>query len=122
MENQIILTHFTFEEIKCKCGCSGKIINYNLLLRLELARRNSDLPFKINSWCRCSQHNRQVGGSLTSSHLNGLAVDIHCPTPEFQNKLMVYLGDAGFRRFGIGDTYLHVDIDPTKSLPAIWYY
>lgn len=37
-------------------------------------------PIFINSWYRGSEVNKQIGGSKTSAHMKGLAVDFRCPS------------------------------------------
>lgn len=34
-----------------------------------------DMPLKINSWYRCPELNKAIGGSPKSAHMKGLAVD-----------------------------------------------
>jgi hypothetical protein len=36
--------------------------------------------------------------------------------------MMTALWNVGFRRFGVMNTALHVDCDPTKPWPVIWGY
>lgn len=43
--------------------------------RLEKFREYLEVPFKINSWYRCEVLNDMVGGSETSAHKHGLAID-----------------------------------------------
>lgn len=43
--------------------------------RLEKFREYLGVPFKINSWYRCEVLNDMVGGSETSAHKHGLAID-----------------------------------------------
>lgn len=45
---------------------------------LNLIRSGVDNPIYINSWYRDFEHNKLVGGSSTSQHLSGSAVDISC--------------------------------------------
>ena len=46
------------------------------------SQRGSEEPIVINSGYRSPQLNRKVGGSPTSNHLTGCAVDIRCYGPE----------------------------------------
>lgn len=47
-----------------------------LWARLNIIRLLFDKPIIINSWYRDNEHNQRVGGSATSQHLKGQAVDI----------------------------------------------
>lgn len=49
-----------------------------LWARLNIIRQNLGLPITITSWYRDQQHNKREGGSPTSQHLDGSAVDIKC--------------------------------------------
>lgn len=46
--------------------------------KLELVRKVLAHPIIITSGYRCPALNNQVGGSQTSAHTKGLAVDFHC--------------------------------------------
>lgn len=46
--------------------------------KLELVRKVLAHPIIITSGYRCPALNTQVGGSPTSAHTKGLAVDFHC--------------------------------------------
>ena len=46
--------------------------------KLELVRKALAHPIIITSGYRCPALNTQVGGSPTSAHTKGLAVDFHC--------------------------------------------
>jgi len=102
-----ISANFYQSELECHCGCGFSIIRPNFLKELQLARTLADFPFKISSWCRCPTHNASdvVGGSDTSSHLGGWAVDITEDDLEQRIRIMYYLMLAGFIRIGIGITY-----------------
>jgi len=100
---------------------SGKKIMPHMLDMLNMARGSAGVPFRINSGYRTEAHNKKVGGSPTSSHLNGSAVDIHCNNSRMREKILYGLISAGFQRIGIAKTFIHADVDPTKN-PAIWLY
>ena len=78
----------------------------------------------INSGFRCEKHNKdpKVGGSDTSSHLIGLAADIKCEYSTYRFHLLNALLKAGFKRIGIGKTFIHVDLDEAKPQSVIWLY
>ena len=56
-------------------------------------------PILISSGYRCPEVNRAVGGSSTSAHMTGLAVDFNCPgfgTPrEICHALSPHMADLG---------------------------
>jgi len=100
---------------------SGIKMHPTLLRLLEQAREQAGTPFKINSGYRSEDHNAKVGGSPTSSHLKGLAVDISCLTTTQRTKILPALMKVGFTRIGISNSFLHLDVDGTKP-DAIWLY
>ncbi len=119
------MQYFHPDEFKCKCGhCSLGFDHMNLgvLDGLEFARRLAGIPFIITSAVRCDAHNLKEGGSDTSSHLTGDAVDIQCKTSSERMIIIRALMDAGFNRIGIAKTFIHVDKDEGKAQNVIWVY
>lgn len=119
-----ISEHFYESEVRCSCGCGKVIINYKLLYMLEIARIESDTPFKITSWVRCKDYNKKIGGVTGSAHVSGKAVDIGFENEYQKYLILATLQWAGFRRVGISDkdNFIHVDVDDSKPYPAIWTY
>lgn len=83
-----ITTHFCIDEfivsptaIKYNISNmpSTDIINNIIYMAyiLELIRRYYALPIRISSGYRCPELNERVGGSPSSAHMQGLAVDIN---------------------------------------------
>lgn len=69
MEAGRINKFFHTDEFKCKCGCGIVNLDPDFLNLLTATRRIADVPFVINSGCRCPQHNLAVGGTTTSAHI-----------------------------------------------------
>ncbi|GAH37806.1 unnamed protein product [marine sediment metagenome] len=115
-----IRSKFDVEEMKCKCGCGLIIVSRALLRKLAAARIIFDGPIRITSWCRCEDHNKAEGGSSTSSHLYGEAVDLECNNSYRRFILLNALLKAGFTRIGLNVDYIHVDIDAVRPKNAIW--
>ena len=63
-----------------------------------------------------------VGGTKTSSHLKGYAIDVSCDNSADRFRLIEVLMLVGFNRLGIAKTFIHVDNDPDKSKNVIWVY
>ncbi len=112
--------YFKEDEFKCKCGCGLNNSSHLMKAMLDSAREEAGVPFKINSGTRCEQHNKNVGGSPTSSHVKGLAVDISVTTSADRDKILRALIKAGFKRIGIYKTFIHADIDTKKPTNVIW--
>tara|TARA_B100000780_G_C20855429_1_gene340017 strand:- start:299 stop:649 length:351 start_codon:yes stop_codon:yes gene_type:complete len=100
---------------------SGENMSKELLAMLEIVRKMYG-PVIINSGYRSIDHNKKVGGKVTSSHLKGLAVDIACNNSIDRFKLTGILRKVGFTRIGVGKTFIHADIDKTKTTHVMWVY
>ena len=59
-------------------GSGEQMMDDVFLSVLDKARHLAGIPFRINSGYRTPEHNRKVGRNKSSSHLRGLACDIHC--------------------------------------------
>lgn len=119
--------YFEDYEKECGCGCSVNNIDDTFLQKLNEARKIADLPFVMSSMSRCSKHNKEEGGSDTSSHLADKenkkckAGDIATPTSFIRYKVLTALIQAGFTRIGISDYFIHADSDENKP-NATWVY
>ena len=65
---------------------------------------------------------KKIGGVKNSSHLKGLAVDIHIGGSDDRFALYEALRKVGFKRLGVAKTFIHADIDPDKSPDVMWVY
>ena len=106
---------------------SGKNMSPKILEMLDQAREKFDKPIKITSGYRTKAYNedlkaRGYKASKNSSHLKGLAVDIHCNNSKDRFELVDILLDVGFNRIGIANTFIHADIDEDKPTHLIWTY
>lgn len=61
--------HFTWDEVKCHCGCNDGLVDPRLLKALEELRALGPEPIIVNDCCRCLLHNKEVMGVGKSSHL-----------------------------------------------------
>jgi hypothetical protein len=92
------LKYFTYSEFDSPdLPGSGHEMQQEFLDKLDLARGYSNVPYVINSGFRTPEHNAAVGGVPGSSHLTGWASDI-------------------------GQNFIHVDCDPSKSGSVAWLY
>ena len=90
--------------------------------KVERARVIAGIPFSVSSGSRCHTHNKVEGGTDTSSHLDGFALDIVVTSSVARFKILTTLLMVGFTRIGIGATFIHVDDDPNKSPEVSWVY
>ena len=101
---------------------SGFEMDKTFLSMIDNARSIAKIPFKINSGFRTHKRNRKVGGKINSSHLKGLAADISVTDSVSRFIVLNALKDVGFTRIGIAETFIHCDIDTTKTQKVIWVY
>ncbi len=101
---------------------SGKLVSDELISMLDVARKKYGKPIIPNSGYRTIEHNAKVGGKPNSSHLKGLAADIKCTNSTDRFLLEGILREVGFTRIGIGNSFIHVDIDKDKAQKVLWTY
>jgi len=119
-ENSIL--YFNAEEFKCPC-CGKVKIETELIEKLDNLRHIYGKPIKINSGYRCPKHNKEIGGSPTSSHLKGLAVDIDIYTSKGRYEILeLVFKNSLFDRIGVAKTFIHLDIDKKKVNKVMWLY
>jgi hypothetical protein len=97
-------------------------LDSKLVEMLDKARDIAGVPFKINSGFRTPEQNKKAGGVKDSSHMSGKAVDIACTSDSNRHKIVTALLTVGFNRIGVAKTFIHADIDSTKSSNVIWLY
>lgn len=114
---------------------SGKAnIKTALLRRLEDARDIVEkewnakgkprIVFSINSGYRTPYYNATLSGAVpNSSHTLGMAADISVKnySEEQVDMMLEALRRAGFQRFGLYNTFIHVDVDDAnRPSPTVW--
>lgn len=114
--------YFTEVEFsKARPSCSLSDMNESFMSRLDDARHIAGVPFIVTSAYRSKQYEIAKGRTGTSSHCFGLAIDIACSSNFNRLVILDALLKVGFRRIGIGKTFIHVDYDSSKN-SAIWLY
>lgn len=113
---------FSKKQIACHCGCGKIIVNKELIAKLWAVQEELNKQLNITSWTRCKKHNEEVGGTMLSAHLKGLAIDIFVNNDVFRYELITALHGVGFNRLGVGPNFVHADIDRTKRQDVIWLY
>lgn len=137
------IRYFKPKEYECRCGCGKADLSEKLLLLLDRIREAIDRPLTITSGLRCRDHALEVkkkrwkmqGHALTktdligmkkkvitNSHVRGLAVDIRVDNSRLRQSLISAALDVGVTRLGIGDGFIHLDIDERKVTHVIWTY
>lgn len=91
------------------------------LALLDECRHIAGVPFKITSSYRTPEKNRAVGGSPTSMHLRGRAVDIACTSGRMRARVMRAALGLGLT-VGVMKTALHLDNRSVDSPIVFDYY
>lgn len=82
-----------------------------LWAKLDESREYAGIPFRITSGLRRLLQNESVGGSPTSTHLNGTGCDISCTDSVSRYKIVTALLKAGFTRIGVYASHIHCDLN-----------
>ncbi len=105
---------------------SGNCMDRQLIFMLQQLEARTGYPIFswINSGARTPSHNKKVGGVSNSSHKMPTckAVDIKAYSKTIRNNLVQAARDVGFKRIGVGKTFVHLDIDNLKSQYVAWGY
>jgi uncharacterized protein YcbK (DUF882 family) len=115
--------HFSRKEFACKCNCGADKIASELVTKLEIVRLMYNKPMRITSGLRCEWHNKKVGGSENSTHMDGLAADIAVKGCFERDQLAGFLR-THFNRMGIAKDFIHVDVADKhdRPSPCLWVY
>lgn len=117
------MKYFQYEEFDSPdIQGSGQLMSKELLSKLDMIREEYGKPIHINSGYRTEAHNEKVGGKPASSHLKGLAADVACKSSRDRFELVNLFIKHGIDRIGIASSFIHVDIDKSKSNNVIWTY
>ena len=128
-QEHIFSPFFSNRELKCKCRkCEIAYVHKDLLKKLTVARKQANIPFVVNSGCRCPQHNKNVGDTATSDHLvDGIdwacvGIDIQCVSDKDRFTIVKALLEAGINRLGLHPSFIHAGIDERNPGNVIWFY
>ena len=83
-------------------------MDMHLLERLDLLREFVNEPLHITSSYRTEDYNSSVGGSKTSYHLKGRAVDLRCNNGALRLKIIENAIDLGLS-VGVHKLFVHID-------------
>ena len=126
-----LTANFSRSEFACSCGCGSDNISLSLVDRLQMMR---DIMggIRITSGVRCEAHNAKIGGVPSSAHVPadlddgedevGHAVDISVGSSGRRFKAIDALKAAGFKRIGIGRSFIHLDNDTRKPQDVVFDY
>jgi len=122
-------THFTLEEATTSQTASRKGIDntpddIELAAMLHAASKMEEVrtllghPITVSSWFRSHDLNRAIGGSPTSDHVNGYAIDFSCPQFGTPYEIAKAIEESGIEfsqlihEFG---RWVHISFRPTPN-------
>lgn len=115
----------TDPKLTCSCGCGRMEMNDKFMQDLDAIRAGAGFPFRITSGYRCPSYNSKVSTTgQRGPHTTGRAVDIAASTSSQRLAIIEAAQRAGFRRFGVAKTFVHIDnLTERDGFPeGIWTY
>ena len=107
---------------RCSPSCSLQDMKQTTISKLDTAREIAGIPFVLTSAYRSKEWDQSKGRSGTGAHTLGEAVDIRCNTSRNRFLVVDALLKAGFKRIGVGKTFVHADDSETHDQEVIWLY
>jgi len=115
--------YFSAGEFKrCTPSCDISQMDEDFLRTLDKVREYAGIPLVLNCAYRSVAWDKAKGRSGNSAHTRGKAVDIRCNASVTRWKIVRAAIDAGVRRIGIGDGFVHIDGDGTLAQCVMWHY
>ena len=96
---------------------SSRLIDMVVVIEFFLQR-----GLTFTSGVRCEVCNKSVGGSATSEHLTGHAVDVAIKNSRERIDVARAALQAGCNRIGIDKGFIHVGVDENHAKNVLWIY
>ena len=106
----------------CTPACTLADMDGAFMARLDTLRELSGIPLVLTSAYRSREYEKAHGRSGTSAHCQGRAVDIRCRTSNNRYKIVRAAFALGFRRVGIGPSFIHIDEATDHAQDVLWDY
>lgn len=117
------MKYFNESEFKrCSPSCEMSQCDGNSLARLDRAREVAGIPFVLSSAYRSVEYEKAKGRSGKGAHTEGKAFDIVCRDSRSRWRIVFGALAVGFKRIGIGKTFVHLDDSEKLDSPLIWLY
>jgi uncharacterized protein YcbK (DUF882 family) len=113
-EKRMLSTNFEVSEFASKDGHPVVLIHPKLVELLQALRDHFAKPIKINSGYRSPAHNKAVGGSKASKHMNGTAADIVIKgvSPRVVADQARAFNAGGVKAY---PTFTHIDVEEIRT-------
>jgi len=121
---------FTYDEMKCQCGCGRANMDLVFMDTLSAIRWGCGFPFPVNSGFRCKRWDDLIGGAGVHPKGKGIDIQIYGPRAWMVFELAFKKG-SGVTGIGIkqdgpwGDRFIHMDSMPGSKehpRPRVWTY
>ena len=120
--------YFSFDEMKCKCGCDQAPMDQEFMDLLDTIRESLGKPLIISSGYRCPNHPIEKKKIKPGAHATGKAADIAVSGGDAQRVLLAAMilevNRLGVQQKGSG-RFIHVDVATETDgfpTPALWSY
>lgn len=110
------------EFTRCTPSCSIEQMDEDFLRTLDMVREYAGIPLVLTCAYRSVAWDKAKGRTGNSAHTRGKAVDIRCNASTTRWKIVRAAIDAGIRRIGIGENFVHLDNDSTLPQCVMWHY
>lgn len=122
--------HFSYQNLKCQCGCEKMEMNRDFMENLEYLRNAFNRPLVIISGYRCLRYDTKISKPKEKKiHTTGCAVDIKISGKDAYDLLFLAMGvdftGIGIKQKGAMDKrYIHLDNLSKEDYPRpqIWSY
>ena len=119
----ITAKYFKEAEFKrCTPSCSLQDMDQEFMNKLDKMREIAGIPMVMNSAYRSPAWEKAHGRSGEGDHPQRCGGDIKCLSGVTRMKLVKAALSAGFRRIGIGKSYIHVGCGKNLPQDVIWHY
>ena len=117
------IIHFTYDEYDSPDSIdSGLLMNPEFIFTLDQIRSKVGFPLFISSGFRTPEHNAKVAKVEKSAHTFGLAADLVVHNSKERDAVLGASYLFKITRKGIGNTFVHLDMDYTKPQHVSWLY
>jgi len=120
--------YFSYDEMKCKCGCDQAPMDQQLMTTLDNIRQALGKPIIISSGYRCPNHPIEAKKSKPGAHATGKAADLAVDREDAYKVLMAAffmdIKRVGVQQKGSG-RFIHLDTADAQDgfpSPTVWSY
>lgn len=115
MKPTVFIENFSFDELKCRCGCNRYNMDTEFLIRLQAYRYMLGISMVVTSGGRCIKHNKNVGGEANSCHQcetkAATATDFYCTNMQKAYDLACKSGLFNEVIWYKGKHFIHLGLD-----------